>query len=129
MNNPDFSVIDTCQMNLTRAILPKAVDILIFNPPYVPAEIVPNIPNDDRDLTWLDLALLGGPDGMVVTWELLNNLDSVISDNGVAFILFCARNKPDSVKREMESRGWLVDLIMNRRAGWEVLTVLRFMKR
>lgn len=128
LNNPNLRVNDTCQMNLTSAILPKSIDVLIFNPPYVPAEEVPEIPDDELDPTWLDLALLGGSDGMVVTWELLNNLDSIMSSNGVAYVLFCARNKPDLVKKEMETRGWSVELIINRKAGWEVLSVLRFMK-
>ncbi|EGV61362.1 S-adenosylmethionine-dependent methyltransferase [Yamadazyma tenuis] len=129
LNNPDSAKIDVCQMSLTTAILPHTIDILIFNPPYVPAEEVPEIPQQYRDSRWLDLALLGGSDGMEVTWQLLDSLDSIISETGLAYILFCARNKPDLVKLEMEKRMWVVDKIIERKAGWEVLSVLRFMKR
>ncbi|EGW31552.1 uncharacterized protein SPAPADRAFT_56378 [Spathaspora passalidarum NRRL Y-27907] len=121
--------LDAAQMNLTDAIRPKAIDVLIFNPPYVPASEVPDIPKDEADPTWLDLALLGGEDGMVTTWQVLNNLQTTLSqDQGVAYILFCARNKPDEVAEKMRRQGWQVDLIISRKAGWEVLSVLRFVR-
>lgn len=122
-------VVDCCQMDLTRAFIPNCIDLLVFNPPYVPAETVPDIPDNQDDSKWLDLALLGGPTGMTVTWQLLNQLEQVLTVNGVAYILFCARNEPHKVKEIMESRGWEVCEIIQRKAGWEVLSVLRFIKQ
>ncbi|RLV94121.1 eRF1 methyltransferase catalytic subunit MTQ2 [Spathaspora sp. JA1] len=123
------STLDAAQMNLTDAVRPGSIDLLIFNPPYVPASEVPVIPKDEQDPTWLDLALLGGEDGMVTTWQVLNNLHSILSkDRGVAYILFCARNKPNEVSEIMKKQGWKVDVIISRKAGWEVLSVLRFQK-
>lgn len=112
---------ETLQMPLA-ANLRGCIDFLIFNPPYVPAESVPQPGEND----WLDLALLGGEDGMVVTWKLLDDLPRVLQPHGVAFILFCARNKPNEVRRVMELRGWGVREVMTRKAGWEVLTVFEF---
>ncbi|EAZ63030.2 predicted protein [Scheffersomyces stipitis CBS 6054] len=120
-------LVDICQMDLVSAIRPK-IDVLLFNPPYVPAGEVPTIPNKEDDSTWLDLALLGGEDGMVITWKVLDSLDSILAENGVAYILFCARNKPDFVANEMTKRGWKVKEIIQRKAGWEVLCVLRFQR-
>lgn len=122
----DFDTVTALQMNLTYGICKNAVDVLVFNPPYVPAEDVPAVPKDDDDYTWVDLALLGGADGMVVTWEVLNNLGEILSPDGVAYILFCARNKPDEVAETMRERGWKVQTVIHRRAGWEVLSVLEF---
>ncbi|KAK6455249.1 uncharacterized protein RJT20DRAFT_98137 [Scheffersomyces xylosifermentans] len=120
-------IVDSFQMDRTTAIRSQSIDVLVFNPPYVPAEDVPKIPTTYDDSTWLDLALLGGEDGMVTTWKVLDNLDQILSTNkGVAYILFCARNKPDSVADKMKSRGWDVKTIIHRKAGWEVLSVLRF---
>ena len=45
----------------------------------------------------LDLALLGGKDGMAITDKLLRQLEQILSPDGVAYILFCARNKPKEV--------------------------------
>ncbi|KAG7664953.1 MTQ2 [[Candida] subhashii] len=125
----ELSVVDSTQMDLTTAIKSQAIDLLIFNPPYVPASELPEIPENSEDPTWLDLALLGGLDGMVTTWRVLNDLDNILAQpDGIAYILFCARNKPDHVANVMRSRGWQVDTVINRKAGWEVLSILRFMK-
>lgn len=124
-----FHTVNVFQMSLTSAIRPKSIDVLVFNPPYVPAEEVPEIPSDPQDCTWLDLALLGGSDGMVVTWQVLYNLDKILAADGVAYILFCARNKPDSVAQIMRDRGWSVRTVISRKAGWEVLSVLEFKKQ
>lgn len=115
------------QSDLSKCLRRNSTDLLVFNPPYVPAERVPERPShgDDKG-QWLDLALLGGEDGMVVTQEVLNQLDTILSQEGVAYILFCARNKPEQVVENMKRQGWSVDLIINRKAGWEVLSIYRF---
>lgn len=119
--------VDTLQMSLTSGIRPNAIDVLIFNPPYVPAEEVPQIPESLQDSKWLDLALSGGEDGMEVTWILLHQLDHILSKKvGIAYILFCARNKPEEVANYMRQQGWIVDVVIHRKAGWEVLSILRF---
>lgn len=124
-----FNSVEALQMSLTTGIKARSIDVLVFNPPYVPAEEVPEIPETVGDDRWLDLALLGGDDGMVVTWKVLDNLDDILADGGVAFILFCARNKPDDVAKTMRARGWSVETVEQRKAGWEVLSVLEISRR
>ncbi|CAI5758676.1 unnamed protein product [Candida verbasci] len=124
--NGQNNKVDSLQMDLTGAIRSNLIDILIFNPPYVPAEEVPDIPDSNDDPTWLDVALLGGEDGMKITWKVLRNLDKILSSDGIAYILFCARNKPESIQEYMQSSGWKVDIILTRKAGWEVLSILKF---
>jgi len=128
-NCSTLACVDACQMNLTTGLVRGSVDVLVFNPPYVPAESVPNVPESADDYTWLDLALLGGENGMVTTWNVLNDLHNILSPNGVAYILFCARNFPDKVAAHMESKGWDVTTVIHRKAGWEVLSVLKFTRR
>ncbi|QLG74511.1 hypothetical protein HG535_0G03940 [Zygotorulaspora mrakii] len=126
-NKCEKSYLEPIQSDLNRCIKSKEVDLLIFNPPYVPAEEVPAVPTtkEERD-EWLDLALLGGTDGMVVTNKVLDQLDIILSPTGVAYILFCARNKPEQIVERMSRDGWSMELIMHRKAGWEVLSVYRF---
>lgn len=119
---------DVCQMSLTSAVRPNTVDVMVFNPPYVPAEEVPLLPSTSDDPSWIDLALLGGADGMLVTWDVLNSLDTILAPGGAAYILFCARNKPDEVAEAMRDRGWNVETVAHRKAGWEVLSVLEFVR-
>lgn len=128
-NSSRLGVLSALQMSLTSGIRRNVVDVLIFNPPYVPAEEVPSIPDSDLDDTWLDLALLGGEDGMVVTWKVLNALDSILAPDGVAYILFCARNKPQDVAKSMTAQGWHVNTVIERKAGWEVLSLLEISRR
>ncbi|KAH3901960.1 related to eRF1 methyltransferase catalytic subunit MTQ2 [Saccharomycodes ludwigii] len=122
------TIVDPLLMDLVAGLKSNSVDLLVFNPPYVPAEAVPNLPPGTNDEGWLDLALLGGEDGLVVTNKLLNNLHNILSPKGVAYILFCARNKPQEIQLRMEGHGWKVDLIEKRKAGWEVLSVYKFQK-
>lgn len=121
------SYLDVIQSDLTSSLKRGTIDLLIFNPPYVPAEEVPEIPGSkDQSGQWLDLALLGGEDGMAVTQRVLDELDNILSPQGIAYILFCARNKPEQVAKKMRNKGWNVELVIHRKAGWEVLSVYRF---
>ncbi|GMM33101.1 S-adenosylmethionine-dependent methyltransferase [Saccharomycopsis crataegensis] len=139
----DFGMLDTIKCDLVGPLARKCVDLLVFNPPYVPSEEVPDIvkltqdkKDDDDKINDLlvDLALCGGADGMETTWRLLDNLDSILSDTGMALILFCARNKPEQVveqfKQKMRLKGveWKVERVFIRKAGWEELTVWKFVK-
>lgn len=130
LNNCDNMLTLPVRMNLTNGFKNRQCDVLVFNPPYVPSEIVPNIPSKpDNTYQWLELALLGGNDGMDVTWNILNNLSTILSQNGVAYILFCARNKPMSVVKLMESKNFIVELVKHRKAGWEILSVYKFYRK
>lgn len=127
--NGGCQFMESIRASLATNIRPGLVDILLFNPPYVPDEIVPEIPNTEDDNTWLDLALLGGKDGMEVTWKLLDRLDTTLSSNGMAYLIFCKRNKPEQVAKLLEKRGWSAKQIGERKAGWEVLSVWRFTRK
>lgn len=135
-NNGNKSKIDSIQCDLTSSVRKEEIDLLIFNPPYVPSEAVPEFKSMEEletnpDLL-VDLALCGGHDGMIVTNRLLASLRTILAKNGVALILFCARNHPEKVIEEfMLKYGDLfaVDLRIHRKAGWEVLSVYRFVKK
>ncbi|ODV87483.1 hypothetical protein CANARDRAFT_194525 [[Candida] arabinofermentans NRRL YB-2248] len=123
--------VDSIRCDLTTALLPNSVDLLVFNPPYVPAEFVPQVPETSEDEhTWVDIALNGGPEGMDVTNQLLQSLSDTLSVDGEAYILFCARNNPDTVAQNFMSNypNFKVERVIHRKAGWEVLSIYRFLK-
>ncbi|VEU21224.1 DEKNAAC102125, partial [Brettanomyces naardenensis] len=107
------------------------IDLLVFNPPYVPTEDVPTIPETtDQEDTWVDIALNGGPQGMDVTNRVLDQLDTILSSDGEAYILFCARNNPELVGKKFvqDHHNFVVQKVIHRKAGWEELSIYRYHK-
>ncbi|KAI0021523.1 methyltransferase domain-containing protein [Xylariomycetidae sp. FL0641] len=126
------------QGDLAGPLRPGAVDVLIFNPPYVPTEALPSLRglqqeehNDDDYL--LELTYAGGADGMETTDRLLDSLPAVLSPRGCAYVLLCAQNKPEAVKERVRRLGhgdgqrWNVETVgsSGKRAGWEKLQIIR----
>jgi release factor glutamine methyltransferase len=127
--------------DLTAPLRSGIVDILIFNPPYVPTPELPRLPvtenaseisqkssfEDDSHL--LSLSYAGGTDGMETTNRLLDILPETLSQNGIAYILLSAQNKPDLVKEQIRGWGpdWLAETVgsSGMKAGWEKLQIVR----
>ena len=132
--------------DLGSALSRSTVDVLIFNPPYVPTEELPKSPSNggsydeksiqtsedqfDNDSYLLSLSYAGGEDGMEVTRRLLDQLPELLSVNqGVAYILLCQQNRPIEVMDTISHWGssWAVKVVgrSGRTGGWENLLVLR----
>ncbi|CAK7244123.1 MAG: S-adenosylmethionine-dependent methyltransferase [Sporothrix thermara] len=136
--------------DLVSALRPGQVDVLLFNPPYVPTPTLPaneypaaagNSANDvfARDSHLLELAYAGGHDGMETTDRLLAALPEVLSERGCAYILLCAQNRPEAVKERIRawpsaedhgspgSRPWHAETVgsSGKQAGWEKLQIVR----
>jgi len=134
---------------LGSAVRPHSVDVLVFNPPYVPSAELPeplrsetanrmsNLSSTEagesrfeEDSRLLSLSYAGGKDGMEVTNRLLDQLPELLSlDRGMAYILLCKQNKPEQVMGRIRLWGlsWAVDVVgrSGRTGGWEKLQVLR----
>lgn len=129
--------------DLVSALRPGQVDVLLFNPPYVPTPTLPQnesdvVSGDDfaRDSHLLELAYAGGHDGMETTDRLLEALPEVLSERGCAYILLCAQNRPDAVKERIRawpststspSTSWHAETVgsSGKQAGWEKLQIVR----
>lgn len=130
--------------DLLSPLGPGQVDVLIFNPPYVPTEELP--PQDERlagdgegalgasarferDSYLLSLSYAGGKDGMEITDKLIAALPGALSARGCAYILLCAGNKPEEVKSRIMALGpeWRVLTVgeSGKQAGWEKLQIIR----
>jgi release factor glutamine methyltransferase len=133
-----------------------AVDVLVFNPPYVPTDEMPVAREaggggkDDgpparrttksglsfeEEEYLLSLSWAGGRDGMEVTDRLIDALPHALSARGCAYILLCARNRPDEVKARIRRLGgegeWCAETVSESgaKAGWEKLCVVRAWRR
>ncbi|KAI4142898.1 MAG: hypothetical protein L6R39_004784 [Caloplaca ligustica] len=129
--------------DLTSVIRHGTVDVLVFNPPYVPTAEVPqttNIHENSRvggmktkyeeDANLISLSYAGGADGMEVTNRLLEQLPLALNaERGVAYILLCKQNKPEKAVQRIRSwgSGWTVDVVgrSGKQGGWEKLQILR----
>ncbi|KAI0125750.1 hypothetical protein BJ170DRAFT_445889 [Xylariales sp. AK1849] len=115
------------------------VDVLVFNPPYVPTEdlprqptasdIVVSKPTFDDDSYLLSLSYAGGKDGMETTDRLIDKIATILSPKGCAYILLCAQNRPKQVKQRIQEFGqeWRVETVgrSGKKAGWEKLQIIR----
>jgi release factor glutamine methyltransferase len=110
------------------------VDVLVFNPPYVPTPALPVPAGEgasayERESRMLELSYAGGRDGMEVTDRLLGELPEILSSRGVAYVLLCAQNRPEEVKERIRrwGGGWRAETVgrSGKVGGWEKLCVLR----
>ncbi|TDL28756.1 S-adenosyl-L-methionine-dependent methyltransferase [Rickenella mellea] len=106
--------------------LRRNVDLLIFNPPYVPTS------SEEADAAQESRGIggswAGGTDGMEITGLFLNNLPNLLSTNGRFYLVGVAVNNISAIHQNL--RGLRLDgkVILHRRAGREHLYVMKFMR-
>ncbi|KAA8906276.1 hypothetical protein FN846DRAFT_890219 [Sphaerosporella brunnea] len=112
------------------------VDVLVFNPPYVPTPEVPRLQGEEDESSWdeesrlLALTYAGGEDGMEVTRRVLEGMGDVLSKRGIAYILLCRSNRPEIVVEELREKGWTCEKVggSGKRGGIEKLEIWRIWK-
>ncbi|KAL8370147.1 hypothetical protein RB595_000502 [Gaeumannomyces hyphopodioides] len=136
----------SARADLASALRPGCVDVLLFNPPYVPTPDAPPRPDGcpaaaaaageggdggefARDSYLLELSYAGGRDGMETTDRLLGELPALLSPRGCAYVLLCRQNRPDEVTARIRGFGpeWRVVKAgdSGKQAGWEKLQIIR----
>lgn len=136
--------LDIVNGDLASSIRSHSIDVFVFNPPYVPAELPDfsrheSLPLGQKATTFeqdsylLELSYAGGPDGMVVTNRMLDQLPEILSlDRGVGYLLLCAQNRPEDVKQRIREwgPGWRAETVgsSGKKAGWEKLQIVRIWK-
>ena len=97
------------------------VDILIFNPPYVPT------PDEEVGSNGIEASWAGGKNGRVVVDRALPEIARLLSfPHGVAYVVAVDDNYPEEMSQRMEKEyGIKVVPWMRRRARNEFLTILK----
>ncbi|CAE6429903.1 unnamed protein product [Rhizoctonia solani] len=110
-----------------KARLHGQIDILIFNPPYVPTEEEEAMVAQSQGE--IAGAWAGGFDGMVVTNRLLDELNLILSPKGCFYLVALKQNDPQGIIARMREQ-WSLEgkVVLQRRAGREHLFILRFMR-
>jgi len=116
--------VDAVHMDLLTGLRPGSVDVLIFNPPYVPTseeELAEAIAATDISAAWA-----GGTRGRRVLDRLLPTLGDALSARGLFYLLGVAENEPQEIATLLrEQHGMRSEVIAERRAQNERLFVMR----
>ncbi|XP_071498730.1 methyltransferase N6AMT1-like [Diadema antillarum] len=99
-----------------------AVDILIFNPPYVVT------PSEEMTSSGIEASWAGGIDGREVTDRLLPLVASLLSPLGVMYLITIRENKPHELMKWVSNMGLESKVVLERRAGPEHLSVLKLFR-
>lgn len=132
--------------DLATPIRTGLIDVLIFNPPYVPTSDLPNAARAELDCDGcvlniksrtfkndshlLALSYAGGANGMEVTQRLLDDIPRILCPKrGIAYVLLCKQNNPDELIKYIHQwgPGWSVSVVgrSGKTGGWERLQILR----
>ncbi|KAG5654028.1 hypothetical protein H0H81_008043 [Sphagnurus paluster] len=107
--------------------LHRAVDVVLFNPPYVPT--VPDEADDAQQARGIAGAWAGGVDGMGVTDQFLERVGELMSDRGRFYLVAVPENDVPGIRERMlRVHGLQSEIVLSRRAGREHLFVLRFVR-
>jgi release factor glutamine methyltransferase len=113
-------IFDAVQADLVGGLrLNNKVDILIFNPPYVPTDAA------EVGIQGIEAAWSGGHNGMQVTERLLYQVPHILTASGVFYLVCVSRNNPQKIKEDFAGNGYEALLVKSRLAGRERLSILR----
>lgn len=104
------------------------VDVLIFNPPYVPSEEIIHPCNNICD-NIIDAAFAGGSDGRYWIDKFLPQVHELLSETGTFWLVAIEQNKPrELMKMARENWNLKSEIVKERKAGFEKLYILKFWK-
>ena len=123
-NSGDFSTplqLEAVQCDLVSALLPRldrAVDVLIFNPPYVPT------PDEEVGSTGIEAAWAGGVQGRRVVDRAIPHIAQILArPHGVGYMITVDDNEPEQLAVAFKELGLNMTPLVRRRAHNEFLTV------
>ncbi|KAJ7102308.1 S-adenosyl-L-methionine-dependent methyltransferase [Mycena belliarum] len=126
-NKVPLELVNTSLADNLLARLHKSVDIVLFNPPYVPTvHHEASVAQVNRDIggSWA-----GGHDGMQITDRFFPQVDSLLAPHGRFYLVAVAQNNiPHIQQRMQQDYGMGSKVVLQRRAGREHLSVIRFMR-
>ncbi|CAM6110537.1 unnamed protein product [Calypogeia fissa] len=97
-----------------------AIDVLVFNPPYVPTS------EDEVGMAGLISSWAGGHRGRTVIDRMLAIVDELLSSKGLFYLLTLTANNPGEICQIMQKKGFASRIIIQRSTEEESLHVLKF---
>eukprot|EP00249_Psilotum_nudum_P024473 c29195_g1_i3 orf=234-1073(+) len=96
------------------------VDVLVFNPPYVPT------PDEDVGTDGITASWAGGERGRTVIDRILAIVDMLLSNRGWFYLLTITVNNPGEICHLMKQKGFASRIVVQRYTQEESLHVLKF---
>lgn len=137
--------VEVLNMDLLSSFKPNSIDLLVFNPPYVPTssdestvkpetskfydkdcEEIFSSRSDDQKM--LIKSWAGGADGCEIINRVLLSLKYILAPGGVFYLLLLRENKPEKISRFLEDEGFEVAQVKERKIPGEHLFVLKITK-
>lgn len=115
--------VEVIQGSLVDCLQDRSLDLLLFNPPYVPSE------PEEMNSKGIEAAWAGGAHGREVIDILLPKVSRVLSEKGCFYLLLERQNKPKEVVRAMRQLGFSSKMVMEKKAFNEHLFIYRFRRQ
>ena len=97
-----------------------SVDVLLFNPPYVPT------PEDEVGVNGITSSWAGGDKGRTVIDRILSIVDSLLSSKGIFYLVTVTANNPGEICQIMRRKGFASRIVVQRYTEEESLHILKF---
>ncbi|XP_038052223.1 methyltransferase N6AMT1-like isoform X2 [Patiria miniata] len=119
-NGVAVEVVNSDLLSALQPHLHGNVDVLVFNPPYVVT------PPEEVGSSSIASSWAGGTNGREVLDRLLPHVGQLLSAEGVFYLLVIKENKPDDIRQILAEQKLSCEVLIERRAGPEHLSVLKF---
>eukprot|EP00762_Andalucia_godoyi_P003742 ANDGO_08581.mRNA.1 eRF1 methyltransferase catalytic subunit MTQ2 len=114
---------DVVHGDLVTSLCDSSVDVVIFNPPYVPSE------EDELGTQDVIASYAGGWKGRVVIDRFVTLVFPKLRSSGLLYLLVIRENEPLEVIENMKRRGFLdVAVVGEQKRGWEHQFIIRARK-
>ncbi|MEF8851122.1 MAG: HemK2/MTQ2 family protein methyltransferase [Haloarculaceae archaeon] len=104
--------------NLTAPFRADSVDVVAFNPPYLPE------PEGGGWGDWMETAITGGEDGRAVIEPFLDDVGRVLAPGGRVYLLVSTMTGPDETREYAAARGLETAEVASESFRFERLLVL-----
>eukprot|EP01031_Cornospumella_fuschlensis_P027867 gene27866-33651_t len=118
-NNVTINFVKTNFLDAIEAEVCGRIDVLLFNPPYVPT------PSEEIQGDGVEASWAGGVDGREVIDKFLPRLKDYLSSRGLCYLILVQENRPEDVSRVLASHGMASQVICQKRAVNEQLMVMK----
>lgn len=92
-------------------------DIVIFNPPYLPAS------DEKKVCGWLDVATDGGKDGVQVTKRFIEGIKKYLSQNGRAYFVFSSLSDMVKLEKYLDKERLTYEIVLSQQFDFEVIDI------
>ena len=117
---------ETIQDDLASSLVlefSRKMDVIIFNPPYVPT------PDDEVSGNGIEASWAGGERGRRVIDRVIPQIAELLSPHGVCYMITVDDNEPEELSAVFDKLGMLMRPLVRRRAHNEYLSVQKITRK